>query len=253
MTNAVVYSAIYGDYEATAKPVPPDLRGRAVMFTDNQKIAEQAPETGWQVVFEDAVYHTFDADPANGDPAVVRPMLAHKWWKTHPDYAVSVAADRQLLAEKPDVTIWVDGNMRITMSGFDFVDRCLTALGDDDWSLMKHPWRGCIYDEHDYTAAVCYGRYSVEAMARQRDAYREMGHPREWGLFATGHMVRRHTESVHRIGEEWWEHNVRYSHQDQLSLPVLIALDAVDDQHSQPLRWNADLPWGMWDLLPHGT
>lgn len=248
MTNAVVYSAIYGDYESTAKMVPPDLRGRAVMFTDNGNIAEQAPEAGWQVVFEDAVYNTFDADPANGDPAVVRPMLAHKWWKTHPNYAVSVAADRQLLAEKPDVSIWVDGNMRITMSGFDFVDRCLTALGDDDWSLMKHPWRSCIYEEHVYTSAVCYGRYSVEAMARQARHYGDLMHPRDWGLFATGHMVRRvGVEAVWQVCDEWWEHNVRYSHQDQLSLPVLIR--AAGDA----LKWNADLPWGMWDLLPHGA
>lgn len=244
--KVAIYSAIYGKYEATAKPLPADLDVPAVMFTDNAAIAEQAPSAGWTVVFDESPYGKFTADPANGDPAIVTPMLAHKWWKTHPFEAMRAAE-----LDDVDASIWLDGNMRIVESGAEWVARNVAALGNDEWSLMRHPWRECIYTEEAFTAAACWGRYSVEAMARQVAAYRsEWAHPEGWGLFASGHMVRRHTFNVIHLSHLWWKHNVKYSHQDQLSLPVLIR---TGEQRADPLRWNANLPWATWALDPHGA
>lgn len=256
MTNAVVYSAIYGDYEATAKQLPADLPCPAVMFTDNQKIAEQAPRAGWIVHFEDAVYRTFDVDPANGDPAIVAPMLAHKWWKTHSNYALSVIGTRVEM-DRPRVSIWLDGNMALKVGGATFVDACLTALGDDDWSVMRHPWRSCIYDEAEYTATVCAYRYDAAAIRRQIVAYElpPWSHPRGWGLPASGFMVRRRNQLVADAGEGWWQHNLRFSHQDQISLPVVLReFSRPEVLDHRPLRFNYNLPWAQhWDLLPHGA
>ena len=239
-----LYSAIYGTYEATAKPIPPDLGIPAIMFTDQESIAVQCERRNdWTAIYDTTVYERFEADPANGDPAITVPMLAHKYWKTHPVEAM-VKAGLDV-----DASIWVDGNMRITMPGAEWVAKNVAALGDDDWSLMGHPWRGCVYDEHAYTAAVCWGRYSVEAMQRQIEAIEHSGHPRGWGLFATGHMVRRHTNAVIATSNVWWDHNVKYSHQDQLSLPPLVRLASEPDVG---LRWNMNLPWGTWELEAHG-
>lgn len=240
-----LYSAIYGDYEATAKPLPPGLDIPAVMFTDNARVAESGAAGGWQIVATSSPYERFEANPANGDPAVVTPMLAHKYWKTHPAQAVIAAGLEGLV----DTTIWIDGNMQVTMPGPEWVARNVAALGDDDWSAMAHPWRQCIYTEHAYTAAVCWGRYSVEAMQRQIDGYRQLEHPENWGLFATGHIVRRHTYPVRDLGTLWWQHNVIWSHQDQLSLPVLMRR-AVE---LGELTFNTHLPWGTWELHPHGA
>lgn len=248
-------SAVYGTYEATAKPLPADLGIPAVMFTDNPGIAEQAPSAGWSVVVTSYPYERFDAsDGANGDPAIVTPMLAHKYWKTHPAEAMERAAN--LVGHDIDASIWIDGNMRITMPGAEWVARNVEALGDDEWSLMRHPWRGCVFEEHAYTRAVCSGRYSVEAMDRQIAAEPVSNHPRGWGLFATGHMVRRHTAAVVDVGELWWLDNVQWSHQDQLSLPPLIRMYSEGSTFVapvEPLRWNANLPWGLWELQPHGA
>jgi hypothetical protein len=256
-----LYSAVYGTYEATAKPLPPDLGIPAIMLTDNEQIAESAAAGGWTVVFDLTPYDRFTADPANGDPAVVTPMLAHKYWKTHPVEATWHWARLQGdITQIVDASIWVDGNMRITMAGPEWVARNVAALGDDEWSLMAHPWRSCVYTEHAYTAAVCAGRYSVEALQRQIDAVRASSHPEGWGLFATGHMVRRHTNMVNDLGELWWRANVMYSHQDQLSLPPLLRVQALLSEsfarHESivpGLGWNANLPWAMWSLDPHGT
>lgn len=246
-----LYSAVYGNYEATAKQLPADLGIPAVMFTDNPAIADQAPSAGWSVVVTSYPYERFEADPANGDPAVVTPMLAHKYWKTHPAEAMERAG--RLVGHDVDASIWVDGNMRITMPGPAWVAYNVEALGDDEWSLMKHPWRDCVYSEHQYTRAVCSGRYSVEAMDRQIAAIEATGHPRGWGLFATGHMVRRHTAPVLEVGDAWWADNVRWSHQDQLSLPPLVRFRAELSGVGLPLRYNANLPWGLWELMGHGA
>jgi len=237
-----LYSAVYGSYEVTAKPLPADLGIPAVMFTDNPAIAEQAPAAGWQVVFDNAAYLQFTADPANGDPAVVTPMLAHKYWKTHPAEAMKAAG------LDVDASIWVDGNMRITMPGPAWVAANVAALGDDEWSLMKHPWRDTVAAEHTYTAAVCSGRYSVEAMARLMDHLGRIGFPDNLGLLASGHMVRRHTAGVIDACEDWWRHNVTYTHQDQLSLPCVLWPWLETE-----MRWNANLPWGLWELMGHGA
>lgn len=235
-------SAIYGTYEATVKPLPLDLGIPAIMFTDQESIAQQCDAAGWRAVFDDSVYQRFTADPANGDLAVTVPMLAHKFWKTHPFEAVAEAG-----LDDIDASIWIDGNMRLIGSGAEWVAKNVAALGDDEWSLMRHPWRDCVYTEEAYTSAVCWGRYSVEAMKRQIAAIEASGHPRGWGLFATGHMVRRHTSAVLGVCDAWWCDNVRWSHQDQLSLPPIIRT------YAESLRWNANLPWATWALDPHGT
>ncbi|HET6482086.1 MAG TPA: hypothetical protein VFG35_18930, partial [Actinoplanes sp.] len=136
----------------------------------------------------------------------------------------------------------------------ELLDRCLAALGDDDWSVMRHPWRNCVFDEATYSATLVT-RYDSAAMMRQHDRYLSdvWNHPRGWGLFATGNMVRRHTNTVWCLGEEWWGHNQTFSHQDQISLPVLFRTYAEGDHIGPRLRWNANLPWGeMWHLHPHG-
>ncbi len=250
--RVAIYSAIYGSYEATAKPLPADLyrAASAHLFTDSTEIFNQARSVGWHAILAPRpAGHDFTPDPANGDPVITRPMLEHKFWKTHPIEAMNSAWIMSDPDEMPDVTIWLDGNMQIKGSGVEFVDRCLAALGEDDWSVMRHPWRDCIYAEAEYTATVCAYRYSPEAIRRQVAAYERApwSHPRGWGLPATGNMVRRHAEIVQAAGEAWWSHNLQYSHQDQLSLPVVFA------EYGDRLRYNYNLPWGeLWELIPHG-
>lgn len=252
-TRVAVYTAIFGQYELTAKPLPVDLPCPAYLFTDAPHIAEAAVSMGWCPFVSEPP--SFEVNPANGDPAITVPMLKHKWFKTHPLGA------RHLIGgdgEPVDVSIWLDGNMRIKVGGVEFVERCLAALGPDDWSAMRHPWRNCIYVEAEYTATVCAWRYDAAAIRRQAAAYEAAGYPRGTGLQATGFMVRRHTPLVEAIGEAWWQENLTWSHQDQISLPFVLghardngATAFLDDKS---FGYNEDLPWGeLWDLLPHGS
>ena len=214
--NIGLYTAIYGGYE-TPKKLPDGVVGN--LYTDDPDLI--APP-GWLVHVRDMEH------VAPGDP-----MMQHKWWKTHPGEAMPGF----------DVSLWIDGSMELTAE--DYFYRCLDALGDDDWATVRHPHRSCIYPEAEFSGIL--ERYRGQRMAEQVEFYKNVvGHPANWGLHATGANARRHTPLVLEISEQWWQECVNWSHQDQLSLPVLFRL------HPE-LKWNYNLVWHRdWILHPHG-
>lgn len=210
--SVTVYSALYGGYNVPPE-LPEELRNRAVMYTDDWSL--YAP--GWEV---QVVNHGIAT--LLGDPARVGPMLAHKWWKLFAGF------------DESDVTIWVDASMTITIDGF--VDKCLEALGDNDLAFVAHPWRNCLYEEADFSAGLA--RYAAEAphIRAQAQFYRLIDVPPHQGLIATGFYVRRNTPAVRQMMKDWWWEIITRSHQDQVSLPVML--------HCHPgLKYAVTLPW----------
>lgn len=234
--RVAIYTAVYGGYEHPKK-IPPLIspggiyQVDAVMYTDSDITAAEAVHAGWQAR---VVPHHFESP--NGDPEIVVPMLNHKYWKAHPHQALPDV----------DVSIWIDGSMEIVVD--DFVDRCVRALGEDDWACMPHPARICIYPEAEYSATLTF-RYDAPSILAQAKFYSTF-HPPNWGLIATGFCVRRHTPQVRKLNEDWWYEIVTRNHQDQISLPVLMKI------HSElhRVRFNYNLPWHQWLVHhPHGA
>lgn len=223
--KVALYTAVYGNYD-WIKPAP-NVAIPCYLYTDRSAVAQEAERRGWLPV---VVPHGIAT--LNGDPHITAPMLAHKWWKTHPQKA----------APDVDVSIWIDGSMEVIVDNY--VTRCLDALGTDDWACMPHPARNCIYPEGEFSSTLTW-RYDKDSMLNQIEFYRQF-HPPGWGLIATGFMVRRHTPQVIELNERWWEEALAWSHQDQLSLPVLLRL-------RPEVRWNYNLPWHTWwKLWEHG-
>lgn len=236
--RVALYSALYGKYEY-AKPLPADLGCPAILYTDEPNI--EAP--GWEVrVVTNHIDEMTGADRHDRwpDPKATWAMLAHKYWKTHPAQAVPDA----------DVTLWVDASLLITAD--QYAKRCLEALGDDDWTMVAHPYRSCAYEEAQFSATLA--RYDANALQQQTAAYRSYGFPERWGLFATGANVRRHTPEVVELSEHWWWECVSRTHQDQVSLPMLLWMSQphglVD---GPPFSWNCNMPWAAWwGVYEHG-
>lgn len=225
-TRVALYTAIYGNSD-WVKPAP-DVPVECTLFTDSAETADEAQSLGWSSW---VIAHNIAT--LKGDPRITAPMLAHKWWKTHPELACPEA----------DISIWIDGSMEV--QGQDFVELCLKALGTDDWSCVLHPARNCIYPEAEYSATLTW-RYDAAAILAQAEFYRAF-HPPEWGLIATGHNVRRHTPEVIELCHQWWTENLNWSHQDQISLPVLFRL-----WEEKGFKWNMNLRWHMdWVLHEH--
>lgn len=228
--RVALYTAVYGDSD-WVKPVP-DVEADCFYFTESAERYAEAVVKGWTPILAQHYVAT-----VKGAPSITAPMLAHKWWKTHPELA----------CRNYDASIWIDGSIEINVT--DFLERCLEALGDDDWSAVPHPARRCIYPEADFSATLTW-RYDSPSILAQARFYREVvGHPANWGLFATGCCIRRHTSNVIELGEQWWQECINWSHQDQISLPVLLRL--AEDK----VKWNSNLKWhleGGWRLHEHG-
>jgi len=221
VTETILYSAIFGRYDCP-KPLPPDLDVPAIMFTEDSETAKIAAKGGWEVIIVEPKTH-------------LSTMMNHKWYKLHPHEALPSA----------DITMWIDGSMTLLYS--DYGQRCLDALGNDHWAMTPHPSRRCIYDEAAYSATLTW-RYDADAIRAQAEYYRSViGHPTQAGLIATGANVRRNVSQVNALCEHWWYENVHRSHQDQLSLPVLLLLTETEAaQWGHGLRWNTNLPWHQW-------
>lgn len=246
--RVVLYSAIYGGYDRP-KPLPAALDVPAVMITDNDDTARTAAEYGWSpFVVRHGIVTT------KGDPAKLAPMLAHKWWKTHPHALLGLSemiAGYTMRDVGPvDVALWVDGSMILNTA--EYGARCLQALGDDDIAFTSHPWRGCAIAEGEYSATL--PRYANTPVAQQTAFYARF-HPRGWGLLATGAIAWRVNPVTRAFGHVWWDECLNWSHQDQVSLPVLLRL--AGERQLVPLggmslSWNKNLPWERWwTLAPH--
>jgi hypothetical protein len=226
------YSAIYGEYD-TPKPVHQvGFTLKPVMFTESHKTYKLAKDAGWQ-----PIYAPHEWTSPHGDPAIVTPMLNHKYWKCHPE-GLYIDPQDQII----EASIWLDGSIE-PHPGFE--DIAIAALGNDDWSCVPHPSRACIYPEAYYSATLTW-RYDAASILAQAEHYLNF-HPQGWGLIATGVNIRRHTPEVIELSHLWWEEILNWSHQDQISLPVLMRL------WEDKVKWNMNLTWHRdWILHPHG-
>lgn len=224
-----VYSAIYGEYDHPKPTRMIESYDTPIMYTDSDRTAAEAVHMGWEAR---VVRHHYESP--HGDPSIVVPMLNHKFWKTHPDIAVGMDYD---------MSIWIDGSIEVTNEFF--TSNCVEALGNADWSHVPHPARQCIYPEAEYSATLTW-RYDAESILNQMYHYQKF-HPPGWALFATGVNIRRHTDHVFMMSDLWWEEILNWSHQDQISLPVLQRI--MEDK----VPWNQNLTWFKdWTLHPHG-
>lgn len=134
--------------------------------------------------------------------------LDAKWWKLRPDLACPEAA----------VTVWIDASM--TLLRPDIEALAVAELGDDDALFMRHPWRDDIYAERE--ASHPNAKYDDQPTAEQVAHYRAEGHPEHWGLIHSGLLVRRNNARVRAFDDAWWAEIIRWSVQDQLSLPYVL-------------------------------
>lgn len=236
MTRVAIVSAIYGGYDKP-KPLPEliadDVRYRAYLFTDSEDVAREASDLGWIGVL--------DENPGWFDVGDYRmsSMLKAKFIKTHMHMFTPTGTD---------VLIWLDGSMTITNPNF--VNDVILSFGTVEQAFdilfTPHPLRTCIYPEAQVTKALA--RYADVDPIAQVEYYRSIGHPVNWGLFASGCFAILNNAITQEWGGHWWNECFSRTYQDQLSLPVITRI-----MQERGLRWNSSLPWGKWwGITEHG-
>ena len=185
----VVYTAFTGDYDSLKEPEFIDKNTRYVCFTQNPKLKSDT----WEIIeMEDS---TLD------DNRIAKQyrVFPNKYF---PDYKYS---------------FWLDASLKIVGSVREYVSKYINS----PMLVVVHPERDCIFDEAN--SSIQFPKYSNYSILNQVDVYKKEGMPFNYGLFATGGIFRQHNNPVIvDLMDKWWEEIIRYTNQDQLSLPFLM-------------------------------
>jgi hypothetical protein len=112
-----------------------------------------------------------------------------------------------------DVTVWIDGAIKLEQAMTP--EKCDELLGDADIALYRHNKRKCIFSEAQ--ACIDFDKDDPKVITKQMDRYRDEGMPKNFGLVATGILIRRNTPAMKDFSEMWWDEVKNGSNRDQLS------------------------------------
>jgi hypothetical protein len=147
------------------------------------------------MVFKDAPTNKF-----------VEPVMNAKLYKILPHQFVSAP-----------VRIWVDGNI------FPLKDLKTIAgelLQGNDIAVFHHPWRNCIYDEHE-PAKTRLDKKFHPLIDGQISRYHAEGMPRGFGLAECGVILSRDGDVTREFFNRWWAEVSTWSSRDQVSFPYV--------------------------------
>jgi hypothetical protein len=199
--KVALITACYGAYD----PIHalPENHGYddAVLVTDYPYSATEAP--GWRVVIERRDEH---------------PRLAAKRPKMMP-----------WLFTDCDAAVWLDASFEIVNPAFSQWTR--DHLNFNDFIVWLHP-EGRIDIRQEVEVCWFFDKYKDYPLREQLAHYVADGMPENWGLFAGGTVGYRFTDGARGFGERWYAENVKWSIQDQVSLPYLL--------------WDSGKRFGLW-------
>jgi hypothetical protein len=177
-----------------------------IAVTDGKEVREE--DHGWTI---------FPFVPEDTSGSGLRASTADE---THPNRLAKIAKCMPWTVSLAEYTIWIDASYRVISPLF--AKEAIEFA--HPIAQFVHPWRGCLYDEGD--ASMALPRYEDQSVmiAEQMAEYREIGHPRDWGLWATGVIVRKNIADLHVFGEQWLAEIRRWSFQDQVSEPMALRM-----------------------------
>jgi len=201
-----IYTAVFGGYDPLRSAVKQSLPTDFVCFTDRIGIGRSKP---W-------IVRRSIAKPS------MSPRMQAKWFKMHahklfPNGAPLVSF-WPFKHRRYDFTIWIDASLEVTSPTF--AAEVISQVGSSGLAVFPHPDRDCIFDEA--VASSHWAKYKGQNLSEQAAAYRAEGYPAHNGLVAAGILVRDvNAPNLPGLDEAWWEENLRWTYQDQLSLPVV--------------------------------
>jgi hypothetical protein len=232
--RTVVYTAIFGGYDELHQPVPQTAPCDFICFTDG-KLPRRVG--AWRIVRvkTDHTQH----------PRMQAKRFKLRNHEVFPGGRLAFKYAPFSRRWKIDASIWIDANRRIKSP--DFVTDMRNALGGRPWAMFAHPDRNCIYEEA--AVSLQMEKYRGLPINEQINSYRSTV-PEHGGLYACTVIVRAEpaSASLDRLQKAWWAENLKWSYQDQISLPFVLRQNpGCEPQH---------IPGNLWankwfDEMPH--
>ncbi|WP_407378851.1 glycosyltransferase domain-containing protein [Methanobrevibacter sp.] len=202
-----IYTAFTGDYDTLKEPEVIDENCDYICFTDNPDLESDL----WKIIpMEDSILD-------NNRKAKQYKLLPHKYLK---DYKYS---------------FWLDGTFKIKGSIREYIYKNIKA--DSKMLVVVHTERDCVYEE--YKASKIIPRYPRAVMEEQVEYYRSQGFPKNYGLGVMGALFRQHNHpDVVKLMDDWWDENIKYTNQDQLSFAYVCWKNDFHPSVSRIYYWE---------------
>lgn len=202
-----IYTAFTGDYDTLKHPEVIDENCDYICFTDNPELTSDL----WKIIpMEDSILD-------NNRKAKQYKLLPHKYLK---DYKYS---------------FWLDGTFKIKGSIREYIYKYIKA--NSQMIVVVHTERDCVYEE--YKASKIIPRYPRAVMEEQIEFYRSQGFPEHYGLGVMGALFRQHNHpDVIKVMEDWWDENIKYTNQDQLSFAYVAWKNDFHPSVSRVYYWD---------------
>lgn len=185
-SKIAVYTAIFGGYDTAPVLNHIDPQLDYILYTDDPQFKAPLP---WQVRVVPSIFK----DP-QVDARRIK-VLSHLFLV---DY---------------DIAVWIDGNFSLGKVSVELVQDIASRA---PVALCKHQFRNCIYDE-----AIEILKRGIDAstpVLKQIQYYQARHFPAQFGLHATGFLLRNHQDSqTIKMNMRWWELLSTNSKRDQLS------------------------------------
>jgi len=182
VSELIVYSAIFGDFDSLRSPLG-DFQGvRYVCFTDDPDLRCQP----WEIRVQ--------AKPRDSRRQARKIKLLFS----------------ESLPEA-EVSLWHGGWLRLKSDPAELVER---VLAEGDFGVFEHPYRSNVYREAEECLRL--KKAPREDIERQMRKYRQERFPGT-ELSACYVLIRRHTEDVEKFCKRWWRELCEGSLRDQLS------------------------------------
>src|SRR5690606_2053969 len=187
-----IYTCIVGDYDDLKQPIntPPHAHKgwKFICYTDNPNIKcintfEEPTECIWEI-----------------RPLLFKhdnPAKTARWHKINFDRCVDTHE-----------SIWIDGTFFINQD----LNRWWKRL-KSDFTVVEHPFDDCAYI--DLRSCISAGKGNWKTLMQQANDYLTEGLPENYGLIASGILMRKKTPEVIRFCEQWWEQVEKYTERDQ--------------------------------------
>ena len=203
----VIYTAFTGDYDTLKHPDVIDDNCDYICFTDNPDLESDL----WKIIpMEESILD-------NNRKAKQYKLLPHKYLK---DYKYS---------------FWLDGTFKIKGSIREYIYKNIRA--NSNMLVVVHTERDCVYEE--YKASKIIPRYPRAVMEEQVEHYRSEGFPENYGLGVMGALFRQHNHpDVIKVMEDWWDENIKYTNQDQLSFAYVCWKNDFHPSVSRIYYWD---------------
>ena len=146
------------------------------------------------------------------------------------------------LFPKADYSLWMDGCLQLLEDPRNLVEKYLRY---HDICLFDHMQRNCIYQEAE--ACRRLRKDNAEVLRKLVLRYRAEGYPEHRGLAETTAVLRRHSEDVRKLNEEWWEELRNHSIRDQMSFDYVMWKLGMEYMTFEGTRTNS--PHFKW--TPH--